>query len=476
MLAVGLFAAWRYAHRSAALLGWIFAAGVILRLTAGLVLYLVSSQNIAALAHLHSGDGFWQLAPDARSYYLEAALAVAKGLDTIPPEFGSHGHVRLLAIWMQLFGVHPLAALMLNIAAYAILMLFAARVARLGLPGRSLALPPALAFSFAPFFLIHATQPLKESVFAALVVTFGVAATRALLVDAREGRTAWGGAPLALAAAAAALYGVAGIRWYFALIAWCGLAVCCVLFAFTQPRRRLPAYALLATVGLPLLWVAADRGSGPGYENPLAREVARWSPDIAHWMDRDVAPTADSAPSGAPVDALRTTRRGFETAGGGTNVTVAAGSTRWLLGADTVVMGLALQFVPPSVLRWTGAVDFAGGRGLLPVADLDTVFLYVILCLLFVRMKRHGSALRFHRAAVAYGVLLSVTTIALLAYVVTNYGTLVRLRMMALFPLLGVPLVLAWRSGASGEVAGAAGVRRSRERVTDRASPLAHGE
>jgi hypothetical protein len=59
---------YRYVARQSRDLGAIFAAGLILRLTIGLLLFTISYLDLPLLRGLHSGDGFWDVAPDARTY------------------------------------------------------------------------------------------------------------------------------------------------------------------------------------------------------------------------------------------------------------------------------------------------------------------------------------------------------------------------------------------------------------------------
>ena len=104
----------------------------------------------------------------------------------------------------------------------------------------------------------------------------------------------------------------------------------------------------------------------------------------------------------------------------------------------TLAFGLGVVFVPVSMLKAMAGVQFSGGRGLLSIADVDTVFLdlasLVVLALLW--QRRRG--IRDRAPVALFGVTLSVTTAVLLGYVVTNFGTLWRMR-----PLVMVPLWIA---------------------------------
>lgn len=99
-----------------------------------------------------------------------------------------------------------------------------------------------------------------------------------------------------------------------------------------------------------------------------------------------------------------------------------------------VVFGIVALAVPMSLTRALGLVRFPGGRGLLLISDIDTIFLdmtifagLVLVATQFRRVKRNWS---FALTALLVG---GVTAV-LLGYVVTNYGTLFRLRLIAAMP------------------------------------------
>jgi hypothetical protein len=103
-----------------------------------------------------------------------------------------------------------------------------------------------------------------------------------------------------------------------------------------------------------------------------------------------------------------------------------------------VGLGLTVVFVPISMLQGLGIVNFSGGRGILPIADVDTVFQAVMvltfLGLIWTRRAQIGNRLPF----VMFCLTLAGATAILLGYVVTNYGTLFRMR-----PMIAMPLALA---------------------------------
>ena len=107
-------------------------------------------------------------------------------------------------------------------------------------------------------------------------------------------------------------------------------------------------------------------------------------------------------------------------------------------------LGIAVFFVPITALAAASVVTFSGGQGLLVITDLDTiasdVCVAVSLGLLFGALKRQQLT-RAALFAFVHGFLLTVS----MAYVVTNFGTLFRLRVMAVTPFWMVPVMFGWR-------------------------------
>lgn len=151
-------------------------------------------------------------------------------------------------------------------------------------------------------------------------------------------------------------------------------------------------------------------------------------------------------------------RLAFETTGGGTSFVQPNTVERAALSEDgeklgeklaaprpservgSLARGLAVLFLPISILRGWHIVDFQGGRGLLMVTDLDTVVIDVTLvACLYLSLRRRRVSMMPAELCVT---VLAALMILLLAYVVTNYGTLFRLRLLAVAPLWLLPAVL----------------------------------
>ena len=107
--------------------------------------------------------------------------------------------------------------------------------------------------------------------------------------------------------------------------------------------------------------------------------------------------------------------------------------------------GLVIFFVPISLVELIAGVDVGGGRGLLHVTDIDTVFLdgavLSMFALLWTRRHAIGDRLPF----VVFCLILFGITAALLGYSVTNFGTLWRMRPMIVIPLWVLAVALSQR-------------------------------
>jgi hypothetical protein len=108
-----------------------------------------------------------------------------------------------------------------------------------------------------------------------------------------------------------------------------------------------------------------------------------------------------------------------------------------------MLVGLGLFFVPSPVLSTVFGVEIPTGRGLVPIADVDTLFIDLSLVALGIVVWRRRHALRERLPLACFLVLLTTVTVVLVGYVVTNFGTLWRLRAMAMVPLWLLPLALS---------------------------------
>jgi hypothetical protein len=442
LLAIGLLKAYQWVRRQSPQVAAVMALGILARAAIGAALFWVSYLDLPFLRQLHSGDGFWQLAPDARTYYSAAALAYFEGFSALPSDVPSPIFIKMLTGWMHLVGVSPASGPFLNLTLYALLCVLVVRVCRPAeSPHAQLACIASLVpFSIAPVLLVHGSQPLKDEVFVflnAITCLSVLALLRAPIVTAsRPGRLPF--APLALAGLGIAAYAMAGIRLYFVGLVLAALSIAAAVHAIRACRDCRPralaaglAGILIASAG-PLWMSGVLAGSSEADLRPTAvavtpsppstRSGGPWSVAVAQW-ERVLAQ-------------IRESRTNFQLTGGASNL--ATGQEQgW---AEPLLVGAAAIFVPISVVKALGWADFDGGRGLLVVTDIDTVLLDLsILAAIGLVVVRRRWAVP-NAPYVWYVLSLALVTTVLLAFVVTNFGTLFRLRLLMAVPLWMLPL------------------------------------
>lgn len=488
----GLLSLYRWIDRRHPLGASIFAAGFVLRASLGIVLFWISWLDLRVLRSMHQGNGFWSLAPDAQLYMEIASRAAVDGLDTITRGSPSPAYTTAVALWMRLVGISPLSGMYLNLAAYSVLCALLVALWRPRNEWRA-DLPlivMLVAFSFSPVLVIHGSQSLKDDVFGFVIALGAVGVlfvVMPIVYGSRAIHAAW-----AIAAGTvgwlAAVYYAAGIRTYFAFFMLCSLAGVVALFSLRPRREVLLRHVPIGIAACVLSAMAYQAGAGP-YDTylRLVLEVVRRAPDSASQpvetaagapttsqgevsatsaSPSEAAASADGSSEGAGLVAaalnrVNGARRGFTNSGGGTNIVVGgqSGTERSefapedraprqrvrraeALVPETVAgylqraaVGLATIFVPISLLQALSITNLTGGRGLLFVTDVDTLFIDLTLLATLALLYTRRDAVFRRLPYVAYLLMLGGGTAVLLAYVVTNFGTQFRLRMMAVVPL-----------------------------------------
>jgi hypothetical protein len=221
-----LLACYRWIHHRSKILGTIVAATIVARVAVGAALFWISYLHLPIAASLQQGGGFWNPALDATGYYEIAAgaadrhaLFAVSNADVPSPFF-----IDALALSMMGLGVSPAAGVLMNLCLYVALVVMIVWAFnpmddwRRDLP----CIVGIAAYSFSPVILIHSTQPLKDELtnFLAALACIGVLQLTPLVHSAGGARPAK--VLAASIAIAFATYGIAGVRWYFAFILWCG--------------------------------------------------------------------------------------------------------------------------------------------------------------------------------------------------------------------------------------------------------------
>jgi len=165
------------------------------------------------------------------------------------------------------------------------------------------------------------------------------------------------------------------------------------------------------------------------------------------WKAGD-AVSSNRAPAGLSVPArmlltLDRARQGFLSTGGRTDfgggVTPTGGRGR----IEATLRGAAAMWIPIFFLRPLGVLDVGPLTGFLAIAELDTVFNAGVLLAVGLMLWRGRARFRSNTWYLAFLVVIVVLTGLGLAYVMTNFGTLFRMRLMVMVPLWMTLLGLA---------------------------------
>ncbi len=430
-----LFAVVRWIGRQSVAVQVLVASGLVVRAVIGVALFWISYLQLPVMQSLQLGTGFWSPMLDGRGYFDTAAYGVEHGLGSISPYSPSPFFTKTLAVWMRLVGVAPSAGMLLNLCAYVGCCAVLTRLYRpLGRWRADLPLVVAVAaLSFCPVLLLDSTQPLKDDVFLALIVV--ICASSLLMFQSLVGPTGHRPARFgaALCALALATYGAAGIRAYYPMMVILCLAPVLVGLACASPPGQRVRRAALGTVVLVVVWCAHSGGGGtrirpsPDERHDVA-EPAQWNRTVGA-VDRVFQ---------AAASAVHAARYRFIVSGGDTNIGAETGSV-----AAAVGIGLAIIVVPVSILKATSLVNFEGGRGLLLVTDADTLFMDCSLIGIGVAVVRRRRLIGERRVFVWFALGLAALTAILLGYVVTNFGTLFRMRYLVSTPLWMLALAVS---------------------------------
>lgn len=454
LASASLLFAYRWIRTRAPLAALLFAAGLLARVAAGLGFALTWLGTAPAEVRL-GPDARWF--PDASMYYEDATDAATYGLTRVGDFQASPVFVRSLALWMRATGQSHGTAHLLNILVFAAIAVGVCSVlTRRGddLGRRATALVVGV-FALSPNLIILASQPLKDTLF------FGALAAMVLalwwLLPDEPGR------PLRLRAVPLAVvllgvYLMSGMRTYFGLmvLGLLGAVLGVRALILWRAGRRVPwRFVRASAVLLATVWLGCRVGGGPYYESLVEPVTAPFTDAVDEGVSRVLGvmgitrerPRRPASSETGFLFVVERSRRGFEGSGGGTNMAPPeldrsrrSGLFSHLWGAG---LGVAAVFVPVSLLRASGLVSFPGGGGMLLLTDLDTVFIDLAILACAVLVWRFRRDLLAGWGLTTFLVVLGIVSALLVGYVVTNYGTLFRLRLLAVVPFWLLPLALA---------------------------------
>jgi hypothetical protein len=507
---IGLFRVWQMAQPSQRWLRLVVAVGFLARAILGQNLFWISYARLPVARSMQIGNGLWFFARDGLLYVPDAIQAAEGGiwaivtLNRVAP---SVAFEQTLAVTILLLGQVVSVGLLINLFCYlgtvAVIIRWGAKEQR----GRMAAGIAITAISLSPAGVLWSLQPLKDTFFQFLVVAFVAACAawqRAWIAPGRRP-----GLLLAAVTMLVALYAIAGIRWYFAFALLLGTFLFFPLVAFRAAERRGVAFAAgLVLVALLLwVWVAAARPYIPetilrvfnpresiaatralpaslvsqlesaqlAFDNVGGRTsirpggtVARGEGTVSNPSPGDATPPISRS---LPAEVPR--KQGALTAATPVRTSPpprvptpeneAAGLTRGKAVAPITPQGSHLRrlltggaavFLPRALGERLGIFKISGGRGLFWFTEVDTlVFDLMFFFAFFALLSRVSTS--FSNPLVVFVALVTLLVTVPLVYVVTNFGTLFRLRGMIFLGALLTPMAMATAAWGGTSAAGA---------------------
>jgi hypothetical protein len=363
------------------------------------------------------------MALDAQEYYGIALHGAEHGILSVPADVPSRTYVLALAAWMTITGTSPFSAVLLNSACYvgtcAVIVAVLRRIPTSQLVRAGY--PVVATISFSPMLLFVSTQALKDAFLILFAVLISTGVWRITSLLARPSQWSWRGLVPGMLALGIGIFMTAGVRVYFPVIAiaCCGLALLAALAFGGRSWWRLTVGTGVLTLTVAAAALTLGSPEGRGY---LALAAQAHSPRQFSLM-------------------LQSARSGFQHSGGATNIAQDKDDSKD--GVAGLSLGVATLVVPLTLLRALSIVDVSARPAMLALGDLDTIFFdvtVVAIGLVTLRLWRESEKNVPYRV---FGLSFALVLAALMAYSVTNVGTLVRLRLMVLVPCWTLPFVFA---------------------------------
>lgn len=280
-----LWRLWRLTDSIPPLLRYLIAGGFLIRAFAAQVLFWVSYLELPLGRSLQLGYGLWFYAVDAVKYLGPAARAADQGLPAIlavAPSNPSVIFIRVLALFLWLFGWSVFVGTLLNVTVYLSMSLLIVRWAARYKVSPVVTAIPLFAIGYLPTWILWALQPLKDAFFCFLIVLFAFAVDRFVAAWKRPaGQRAWsiGGSAFLVIFT---FYLLAGVRWYYAAVALgtAGIVSLSILFVRRGPRELALRTAVI--FGLALLSSQVFVFAGGPYIPPSIAAT------LQPWKDRGV--------------------------------------------------------------------------------------------------------------------------------------------------------------------------------------------
>lgn len=408
---------------------YVVCGAYAIRSLMALVLFVVSARELPVFRSVQLGHGFWLLAPDALGYHGMGLETLRHGVCT--GWFTASSPLELFGAWVAalywLFVPHPLVGIAFNVWAATGMALLAFGLGRRLSGSDTIGVAAAALVAFWPSTLVWSTQLLREpGLLFLLFLTFylvgqlcwlapgrvlragmllaGIAVTVLLLAKSRP----YAGWIMVGAFVLAAMASFAWRRGQAAFV-WGGVALVLGVWAGIAGPLWLPVTAL----------PFRPAGAASGFDCPVTRE-----------------PLA-AAPSPLPpvsIDALANARRGFVRAGGTlrADADVTIETLRALV--RQLPEAVAAGLFSPYPWRWFGGATTGAFRSLAGIEIAVMVALLPALALGATRLIRTRSFVA------AFMLVDGIVIWLMVALVVVNEGTLFRLRLQGVLPVMVVAI------------------------------------
>lgn len=465
--------------------GWIVTTGFVIRAFAAQLLFWISYLELPFGQSMQEGQGLWFFGSDA-TVYLPAAFRAAEGgveaIVVLTRGLPSVTYIQVLSLFSLWMGSVASVAILLNLFAF---LGSCAIVLRGNFVSRETVFLALVALSLSPAAILWSLQPLKDTLFQFLVMLFVAAAALWQWAWDRAARLQ---AVYAGILMIVTLYGVAGIRWYYALACLSALALFLSLVTLRAAGNRLLVMASSGVLFVGLIaaflygggpyvpdfvrkvFVPASAGeaiSGMGGELVAKIEdnrsgfvktkgsTAIGSPTQQAWSL--TVESTDSSRSGAEgTDVARPATPGAPASArsGAAPLSTSPGENLTGTRLRGLVAGIAAMFLPRFIGQSLGLLKIDGGRGLMWFAELDTIFFDLALLAALVLFLRKTKRLLMRSPVFWLVVVMTVLVTFPLAYTVANFGTLFRLRAMVFVAMALLPLALTNSPASADRVRG----------------------
>lgn len=398
------------------------------------------------LGWLHAGpDGFWSFSDDAQAYHNYAATMVRAWEGQAQHSeifFGNWAFVVYMALVYRGLGIHPLTISVFNawygtVAALAAWLML--RQLKVEAPRRRLGVGLVALW---PSFVLWSSQSMKESLILALIL---VALSQVMILTRLRPINVWTWLGLSILLGS----GVWSLVLFRGYIGRCIVVALVVMGSWRvlqsiAAKKLAPVVRILGTIGVVALAMQlAGRADPIGFALQHAlRPPYHSAPSAPESLESPTAPPASPPASASQpdpsvnllqhvVDEVSGRRQGFVSTGGDSLVDQEVNFRRPIDLLGYLPRALSLALFAPFPRQWVEAA-WHGSIGQV-LAALDVLLIYWLLVSVLIASVRHGVRVS------AEGLLLlgfSALVALPMCLTVANFGTLFRLRLQFLLPLV----------------------------------------